>query len=335
MDVEIKKKDTVRSLLKENYIYKIMNLYFIDGILITAKGIYTLLKDNNIKKTVNEINNVYTLNFIERILLYSFTQMFFPIYISSLFVIPKFQNWLVSFVYTTYQEEKYKLIKFLISKNIVRYFQSLFHISNYQIFKVYMVLSYDFFIKALQNALFIFVVYLLKRSEKTYLYYKIIKYHAFVSSYYTFTISNVEQANEMLHDMILESRWTSLNDIEIVHALFILSHSNLLKYLPSTNDPFFTKLQFLYFKLWISYYIYLFLSSSDLKLTIPVMIYLEYYRGYNLSKYLVAMFTPSSFLALVIVYFYDSICIMLKDISFYFTYKQEINKVIRSQKAIC
>lgn len=312
-----------------------MNLYFIDGVLITTHGLYNLIKYNSIKKTITYINNVYTLNFIERLLLYWFVNiLLYNSIFCFLFVIPSFQNWLIDSIYDTYQQEKSKLIKFIISKRIIQYFQKLFHISNYQIFKVYPILCYDFYIKILQNSLFIFIIYLLKQSERTYLYYRIIKYHAFISSYYTFTISNIEQAKEILHDMILDNRWDSLSDIEIVHALFILIHKQLMTYLPSTSDSLYTKLQFLYFKLWIPYYIYSIGNYLDFTFVITILLYLQFRLRFNVLKYIIAMLIPNTIMGLSIIYFYNQMLSIMKDVSFYFTYKQEIDKVIMLQKRI-
>lgn len=310
-----------------------MNLYFIDGLLVTSIGIGSILKSNCIETTINTINNVYLLNIVERLFLYHFCQFLSLDFIGLFFVIPHFQNWLIGTIHSKYQEEKIKLVKFIISKKIIRYFQGLFHISNYQIFKVYSVLSIDFFIKILQNTLFIFIVYLLKQSETTYMYYRIIKYHSFISSYYNFSITNTQQATDILHDMILESRWSGLADIEIIHALFVLFHrwltQNLLHH--PANINIWIRLQFVYFKIWIPYYIHTLFSYLDLGTSMCLFLLFKFKFGYDTSRYIIAILVSNSSLALVIIYCYDTLVSLLKDVSFYFTYKKEIDKVISIQ----
>lgn len=308
-----------------------MNLYFIDGIIVTCIGIYNTIKYKNVQTVVNTINSVFLLNALERIIFYSVCQNLFFEELAWVFVIPNVQNTLIKSIHADYEREKSKLIKFIISKKIIQYFQTLFHISNYQIFKVYSLLTHDFYIKALQNTLFIFVVYLLKQSEKTYMYYRIIKYHAFISSYYNFTISNAQQANEILHDLILENRWESLNDIETIHAFFILFHKGLSNYFSFSKDDIYTKIQFLYFRLWIPYYIYFLCTFFHLYVSIFVLFVLQLYTGHKIYKYVVALFIPNSVLSLSVIYFYDVFVSITKDIIFYISYKKEIDEVILLQ----
>jgi len=224
--------------------------YFIKEYLILVVSSKKLSKTVLVKyndEIVDNYNNVYILNSINRYLFYfiiyfGYNSINYFIHENQysyllilLITIPSIQNGLLSINYKLlpikkhvdfYVENQKIFIKYSISKLSVQFIESLHpqidKIQNYHIFIIYRTLNITFILNILKNILFIGLLNFLRSMESTYWYYKGIKAAYYHNVGYMYNVLPLDNALFIANKIIKEKRWKHFDNIEIINAFFVL-----------------------------------------------------------------------------------------------------------------
>lgn len=229
----------------------IQTLFFIDGLICSSVFLkeFLLLKISEKRSKLNskfifdyqkeiikKYSSIYILDTIDRSILYICLYIFSLVldefefkhnYFFIIFVIPYIQNFIIKLTpYTIYLKNKEIFIKYSISKISINFIQNLHKdinpISNYHIFIIYNLISFDFIWTMLNNFLLISLLYFLKTNEKYYYYYKAIKLSYFYNSGYQFTIISLYDSIYLANLIIKEKRWNEFSKMEVVNTFYVL-----------------------------------------------------------------------------------------------------------------
>lgn len=306
-----------------------MNIYyFIDGVYSSFVFFYYTIHKYPKSQIIDQTNGIYILPFLERILLYIFLDYLLPIHLGFVFLLPPVQNKLIENVYPIYYREKWRCIKFILSKRILWGLQKIHPVKNYYVFEIYKTIDYSFFCEFLNNIFIIFVAHTFKTSPTTYLYYTVLKYHSYFSNSYSFTIANSEQAIEYIHQLIQDHDWKRLNNIDTLHAFFIIIKS---KFTLLSDDNLLTRITFSYFEFFTFYYFLIVFKSAPLYFQLSCLFYLKL-NGFYINHYFISSFIDDENIALCVIYFYKLLKILFNDGMFYFKSKKHIDRMIKIKK---
>lgn len=186
--------------------------------------------------------NMYVLNYLLTSLmtLYEFENNHIHIMriMLLLITIPQIQNSIMDSKYikhklNKYVENRYIFIKYSISKLLINLIENLHQdikeIPNLHIFILYSHISSEFIWGVIKNYLFISLLYFLKYSKTTHLYYyyKGIKAAYLYHTGYMFNVISLSDSAYLANIIIKEKRWHDLSKIEIVNAFYVLISSKL------------------------------------------------------------------------------------------------------------
>jgi hypothetical protein len=306
-----------------------MNIYyFVDGVISSLVFLYYLLHKYTKQQIIDETNNIYILPFLERIILYTFLDSFVSFQLGFLILFPAIQNKLFETIYPIYYKEKWRCIKFIMSKRILWGLQKVHPVKNYYVFEIYNTIDYNFFCDFLNNLFIIFVAHTFKTSPTTYLYYTVLKYHSYFSNSYSFSISNNTQAIQHIHEIVINHDWKRLNNIDTLHAFFIIIKS---KFTILSDDNIITRITFSHFEIFTFYYLVIVFKSIPLYFQLISLIIIRS-KGYHIEHLIISSFVNNEIIALGIIYFYKFFKIFLTDAIFYFKSKKYIDKMIKIKK---
>lgn len=306
-----------------------MNIYyFIDGVISSLVFLYYLLHKYTKQQIINETNSIYILPFLERILLYTFLDYIVSFHFGFLILFPAIQNKLFETIYPIYYHQKWRCIKFIMSKRILWGLQKVHPVKNYYVFEIYNTIDYQFFCEFLNNLFIIFVAHTFKTSPTTYLYYTVLKYHSYFSNSYSFTISNNTEAIQHIHQIVLEHDWKRLNNIDTLHAFFIIIKS---KFTILSDDNIISRITFSYFEFFTFYYVLIVFKSTPLYFQLICLMIIRS-KGYYIEHLIVSSFINNELIALGVIYFYKILKIFFNDASFYYKSKKHIDKMIKMKK---
>ncbi len=250
--------------------------YFIKEYLILVVSSKKLSKTVLVKyndEIVDNYNNVYILNAINRYLFYfiiyfGYNSINYFIHENQysyllilLITIPSIQNGLLSINYKLlpikkhvdfYVENQKIFIKYSISKLSVQFIESLHpqidKIQNYHIFIIYRTLNITFILNIVKNILFIGLLNFLRSTESTYWYYKGIKAAYYHNVGYMYNLLPLDNALFIANKIIKEKRWKHFDNIEIINAFFVLI-TNKYDLFNSVSISLITSIQINCFKL--------------------------------------------------------------------------------------
>jgi hypothetical protein len=306
-----------------------MNIYyFIDGVISSLLFLYYLLHKYKKQQIIDETNNIYILPFLERIILYTFLDSLVSFQFGFLILFPAIQNKLFETIYPIYYKEKWRCIKFIMSKRILWGLQKIHPVKNYYVFEIYNTIDYNFFCDFLNNSFIIFIAHTFKTSPTTYLYYTVLKYHSYFSNSYSFTISNNTEAIEHIHQIVLDHDWKRLNNIDTLHAFFIIVKS---KFTILSDENIITRVTFSYFEFFTFYYILIVFKNTPLYFQLISLMFIRS-KGYDTEHFFVSSFINNEIIALSVIYFYKFLKIFFNDGVFYFKSKKHIDRMIKMKK---
>ena len=306
-----------------------MNIYyFLDGICSSFIFFYYTMHRYSRELIINQIEQIYILPFLERFIFYYLLEMLLPINLGFVFVIPIIQNGIFKNWYNVYYEHKWRCIKFILSKRILWALQKIHSVKNYYVFEIYNTINYNLFCEFLNNISIIFIAHTFKTSPNTYFYYTILKYHSFFSNAYSFTISNYDEAITLIHTIVKEHAWSRLKDIDTLHAIFIIMKS---KVRILSDDAIVIRITFAYFEFFTFYYLLLALRLLPLYIELIIFCFLHF-KNYYVEHLIVSSFIENDVIALLIIYLYGGLKVILTDTIFYFREKKQIDKMIKIQK---
>lgn len=306
-----------------------MNIYyFIDGVYSSFVFLYFLIHNYRKEQVIEQTNNIYILPFLERFLLYTFLESVLPIHLGFVFIIPSIQNIIFEKIYPKYYTEKWRCIKFIISKRILWGLQKINPVKNYYVFEIYKTINYNFFLDFLNNLFVIFVAHTFKTSPTTYLYYTVIKYHSYFSNSYSFSISNLSDANLHINKIVEEHDWKRLNNIDTLHAVFIIMKSRVALL---SDENIILRITFAYFEFFTFYYLLILFKLLPLYIQL-ISLYIVKSKGFYIEHYLISSFISDEFLTLILIYSYKIIKIFISDGIFYFKSKKQIDRMIKMKK---
>jgi hypothetical protein len=214
-----------------------------------------LFKSNIIKN----YNNIYTLNIIDRYMLYLSLYLIYEISIFSIqanisdnysfyfyftylsITLPIIQNTIISiFPIQYYFENKNIFYKYNLSKCSVQFIQHLHpqieKITNYHIFLIYSCINVIFIWNIIKNASFILLLVILKNNTITYYYYKAIKMAYYYNVGYLYTTLNLEDALYLANTIIKEKRWEEFAKIQNINAFLTIIINKYSVDQPNTWD---------------------------------------------------------------------------------------------------
>lgn len=186
-------------------------------------------------KNINNISNLYSFHFIERYIIYFIVYVTCVIpskgYISYTFILitlPFIQNKLYC---SSYVINRRIFIKYNLAKCIVYGIQNLhtdiINIQNYQMFLIYNYIEPLFIWNIIKSYLFVSLLYFLRNSNQTslYYYYKAIKAAYYCETGYLFNTTTTQDSVYLFNIIIKEQRWQDIKKLELINALYILVHS--------------------------------------------------------------------------------------------------------------
>lgn len=230
--------------------------------MIVAFNIKKSINTNyNYGKIINQYNTIYKLGWCWRVVIYSSiyyttrlinaelfsTQLQLSDVLAILFVIPDFQNTIINWeVITNYlntinyfiNNEINIYTRYLISKNIIIVLRSLTNIkiNNSNIFKLMVVIDWDFTIEWIQNLIFVWCLMILRSFEITYYYYKGIKLSYYYKMGYYINKMETSHAISYYHDIVKNRKWSEINKIEYVTPLYNIIYNTIHKKIDNTYD---------------------------------------------------------------------------------------------------
>lgn len=302
--------------------------YFIDGLYSSLVFLYYSIHKYSKEQIINVTNDIFVLPFLERIIFYTFLECIIPINLGFVFLLPPIQNRIFENIYPYYYKEKWRCIKFIMSKRILWGLQKIYPVKNYYVFEIYNTIDYNFFCDFLNNFFTVFVAHTFKTSPTTYLYYTVLKYHSYFSNSYSFSISNYTQATEHIHSIVSNRDWKKLNNIDTLHAFFIIIKS---KFTILSDDNILTRVTFVYFEFFTFYYVIILLKSIPLYFQL-LIVYIAKSKGFYVEHFFITTFINDSLISLFFIYLYKIIKICFFDAMFYFKSKKHIDKMIKKKK---
>ena len=328
----------------------------VNGVMFTREySIYKFAEDKIKDKTeykkeiVKKCNNIYTMNMMDRYLMYLGVQIVYTmscqinnelvnyiIYIVMMSVaMPIVQNGITSMkrpreFLKAFNEDKEIFARYTVSKFMVNGLKMLDEgvqdIKNYNIFLVYHILSIHYFFNFAKSYLFIFAMYMLRKTEQTYYYYKAIKLAYYYNSGYLFNVMTKHEAAYIINMMIKERRWKDISEVEITHALHVIIMNKLQK----DSDSIEMQLAMLrFFSIWTIIAV-LKLISIELNTIILVIYVITKKNMIDLAiiVYMLTIFNTNDILIGVILLGYKPLHYLLQEVKFYIKNRKDIKKVL-------
>ena len=179
-------------------------------------------------------SSLYSFHVLERYIIYFLVHFFvilpsktklpyFFIFISFPFIQNKL--YIDSYIINRLVFFKYNFAKIIIYF-IQRLHSDIMNIQNYHIFLIYNYLEFDFIWNVFKNYLFVSLLYFLRNSNQTslYYYYKAIKAAYYCETGYLFNATTIHDSIYMINIIIKEQRWQDIKKLELINALYILIH---------------------------------------------------------------------------------------------------------------
>jgi hypothetical protein len=306
-----------------------MNIYyFIDGVYSSFVFSYYISCKYSKERVIEQTNDIFVLPFLERIMFYTLLNNLIPIQFGFIFLFPQIQNKLFEIIYPIYYKEKWRCIKFIMSKRILWGLQKIHPVKNYYVFEIYKTIDYNFFCEFLNNLFTIFVAHTFKTSPTTYLYYTVLKYHSYFSNSYSFTISNYRDATDHIHQLIVDHDWDRLNNIDTLHAFFVIIKS---KFTILSDDNILTRITFSYFEFFGFYYFLIVFKTIPLYFQF-IILYIIRSKGFYIEHFFVSSFVSDEMISIMVIYFYKLFKVFFYDAKFYFKSKKYIDRMIKKKK---
>jgi hypothetical protein len=307
---------------------------------------------------LKKYGSLYTLDTIDRYLFYSLSYCNFKI-LTFMFetksplwgvavlslAVPVVQNKIMKLFHNPlnyYIENKIIFVKYSVSKLLVSSFQVLHKdidkIDNYHIFLIYNILSFDYLYTCLRNYFCVTLMYVLKRRQALYYYYKAIKTALYFNTGYNFEAQSLYDSVYLANLIVKEERWNELSKMEVVNMLYVLIDS---KFSDPNSSIYVTSYLFLlqFFSLWTFVSVLPLFDYSSIILIFSTLLFLSILYGIQsktkklltlVISYCLLLFNVNVIIATVILISNNIVYYILGELYFFITNISSIRKVVKA-----
>jgi hypothetical protein len=301
------------------------------------------------KQIILKCKSVYAMNMMDRYFMYIVIQILnyglsrilfrssYVLYIICMAIsLPVIQNRILNIkrakeVIKVFNEDKEIFVRYTLSKLIIKGIKELDEevqdIKNYNIFLIYNVITLENVYELAKSYTFVFVMYMLRKAEETYYYYKAIKLAYYYKSGYLFNVMTIKEAVYIVNMIIKEKRWEEVSNVEITHAVHVLIISKLQK---DSESVEFQLAILKFFMIWTTISILkIFSIEVNTVLFAMYMIINRKMIGTITVVYIMIICNTNDILIGVILIAYKPLNYILREIYFYMKNKKDIQKVLK------